>query len=35
LILGALLFLLVTIPLARLVDVMIGRQQARFERGIA
>jgi polar amino acid transport system permease protein len=35
LILGAILFLLVTIPLARLVDVMIGRQQARFQRGIA
>ena len=27
--LGAILFLLVTIPLARLVDVLIARQQAR------
>ncbi|GIK77007.1 MAG: amino acid ABC transporter permease [Acidobacteria bacterium] len=33
--LGALLFVLVTIPLARLVDWMIARQQARYERGIA
>jgi polar amino acid transport system permease protein len=35
LILGAILFLLVTIPLARLVDYMIARQQARFQRGMA
>jgi polar amino acid transport system permease protein len=35
LILGAILFLLVTIPLARLVDYMIARQQARFQRGLA
>jgi len=35
LILGAVLFLIVTIPLARIVDVMISRQQARFQRGIA
>ncbi len=33
--LGAFLFVLVTIPLARAVDWMIGRQQARFQRGIA
>ena len=33
--LGAVLFLVVTIPLARLVDVMISRQQARFQRGLA
>jgi len=33
LVLGALLFLLVTIPLARLVDVLIARQQARSGRG--
>lgn len=33
LILGALLFLVVTIPLARVVDVMIARQQARTGRG--
>lgn len=33
LMLGAVLFVLVTIPLARLVDVMIRRQQARFQRG--
>jgi len=35
LMLGAILFVLVTIPLARLVDVMIGRQQAKFQRGLA
>jgi len=35
LMLGAILFILVTIPLARLVDVMIGRQQAKFQRGLA
>ena len=33
--LGAFLFVLVTIPLARLVDFMIGRQQARYQRGLA
>src|SRR5919106_5098458 len=33
LMLGALLFLLVTIPLARLVDYLIARQQERTERG--
>lgn len=32
LMLGAILFVLVTIPLARLVDLMISRQQARFQR---
>jgi polar amino acid transport system permease protein len=31
--LGAIFFLLVTIPLARLVDVLIARQQARTQRG--
>jgi polar amino acid transport system permease protein len=31
--LGAILFLVITIPLARLVDVLIARQQARTERG--
>jgi polar amino acid transport system permease protein len=31
--LGALLFLLVTIPLARLVDYLIARQQGKFTRG--
>jgi polar amino acid transport system permease protein len=31
--LGAIFFLIVTIPLARLVDVLIARQQARTERG--
>jgi polar amino acid transport system permease protein len=31
--LGALLFLLVTIPLARLVDYLIARQQGKFARG--
>jgi polar amino acid transport system permease protein len=35
LMLGALMFILVTIPLARLVDWMIARQQAQFERGAA
>lgn len=35
LMLGAFLFLIVTIPLARLVDWMIGKQQARFQRGLA
>ena len=33
LVLGAVFFLLVTIPLARLVDRMIARQQGRMERG--
>jgi polar amino acid transport system permease protein len=33
LVLGALFFLAVTIPLARLVDVLIARQQRRIERG--
>jgi polar amino acid transport system permease protein len=33
--LGALLFLLITIPLARLVDWLIARQQEKFERGPA
>jgi polar amino acid transport system permease protein len=33
LVLGALLFLVVTIPLARVVDVLIARQQARYRRG--
>ena len=31
--LGAIMFLVLTIPLARLVDVLIARQQARTERG--
>jgi polar amino acid transport system permease protein len=31
--LGAILFLLVTLPLARLVDVLIAREQRRFTRG--
>ena len=35
LMLGAILFVLVTIPLARAVDWMIARQQAQFERGVA
>ena len=35
LMLGALLFLVVTIPLARLVDWQIARQQAQFQRGLA
>jgi polar amino acid transport system permease protein len=34
LMLGAILFVLITIPLARLVDWMIARQQARFQRGL-
>jgi polar amino acid transport system permease protein len=33
--LGALLFLLVTIPMARGVDVLIARQQAKYQRGLA
>jgi polar amino acid transport system permease protein len=33
LVLGALFFLVLTIPLARLVDVLIARQQGRVERG--
>jgi polar amino acid transport system permease protein len=32
---GAILFLIVTIPLARLVDRLIAGQQARFQRGVA
>jgi polar amino acid transport system permease protein len=32
--LGAIMFLVVTIPLARLVDRLIARQNARFERGV-
>lgn len=35
LMLGALLFLVATIPLARLVDWQIARQQAQFQRGLA
>jgi len=35
LMLGAILFVLVTIPLARVVDWMITRQQAQYERGSA
>ncbi len=35
LMLGAILFVLVTIPLARVVDWMIARQQAQYERGSA
>jgi polar amino acid transport system permease protein len=35
LMLGAILFVLVTIPLARIVDMLISRQQARFQRGMA
>jgi hypothetical protein len=31
--LGAIMFLLVTLPLARLVDALIAREQARFTRG--
>jgi polar amino acid transport system permease protein len=31
--LGALLFLVVTIPLARIVDWLIAREQRRYERG--
>lgn len=33
--LGAMLFLVITIPMARGVDILIGRQQAKFERGLA
>jgi polar amino acid transport system permease protein len=33
--LGAILFLLVTIPMARGVDILISRQQAKFQRGLA
>ena len=33
LVLGALMFLVVTIPLARVVDLLIARQQARTSRG--
>jgi polar amino acid transport system permease protein len=33
LVLGALLFLVVTIPLARLIDVLIAREQRKVERG--
>lgn len=33
--LGAFLFVIVTIPLARIVDYMIGKQQARYQRGLA
>ena len=33
LVLGALLFLLITIPLARLVDYLISRQQGKTQRG--
>jgi polar amino acid transport system permease protein len=33
LVLGALLFLVVTIPLARVVDILIARQQQRYRRG--
>jgi polar amino acid transport system permease protein len=33
LVLGALLFLVVTIPLARLVDLLIAREQGKYERG--
>lgn len=35
LVLGAILFLIVTIPLARFVDVLIAKQQAQFQRGLA
>jgi polar amino acid transport system permease protein len=35
LMLGAILFVLVTIPLARAVDWLIARQQAQYERGAA
>jgi hypothetical protein len=31
--LGALMFLVITIPLARLVDWLIAREQRRIERG--
>jgi polar amino acid transport system permease protein len=33
LVLGALMFLVITIPLARLVDILIARQQGKYERG--
>jgi hypothetical protein len=33
LILGAMMFLVVTIPLARLIDLLISRQQAKTSRG--
>jgi polar amino acid transport system permease protein len=33
--LGAVMFVIVTIPMARLVDRLIAGQQARFERGTA
>jgi polar amino acid transport system permease protein len=32
---GAFLFLVVTVPLARIIDRMISGQQARFQRGVA
>jgi polar amino acid transport system permease protein len=35
LMLGAILFLVVTIPMARLVDWQLARQQAQFQRGLA
>lgn len=35
LVLGAILFLLVTIPLARFIDVLIARQQSQMQRGLA
>jgi polar amino acid transport system permease protein len=35
LIAGAILFLIVTIPLARFVDVLIAKQQAQYQRGLA
>jgi polar amino acid transport system permease protein len=35
LMLGAFFFIAVTIPLARLVDALIARQQAQFQRGLA
>jgi polar amino acid transport system permease protein len=35
LVLGALMFLVITIPLARVVDVLIARQQRHFQRGLA
>jgi len=34
-VLGALMFLVITIPLARVVDVLIARQQRHFQRGLA
>jgi polar amino acid transport system permease protein len=33
--LGALMFLVVTLPLARIVDRYIAREQGRFQRGLA